>query len=312
MNWQKMGHIFSPEGQQAWALSHAQLPTVDRVDADTLRVYFGTRDKSSQTVTTYIEVKADDPSQVTYIHDGPVLGLGELGCFDDNGAMPSWILNHGGLKYLFYIGWNKGVSVSYRNSIGLAISDDDGLTFNRRFQGPVVDRTKSEPHFCGASCVLVEEGLWRMWYLAAVKWIVHDGHPEPVYHIRYAESEDGCHWIRPGIVCIELKSPQEGGITRPCVIKEDGIYKMWYCYRGITDYRTNPSNSYRIGYAESENGLKWIRKDEQVGIDVSEKGWDSVMVTYAHVYEHKGCKYMIYNGNGFGESGFGYARMIGA
>ncbi len=309
MEWKKRGLIYVPKSNQNWMVSHAQLPTVDKVNDDVLRIYYGTRDRLNQTVTTYIEVEADNPQSILYVHDRPVLGLGELGCFDDSGAMPSWIVNHGGMKYLYYIGWNKSVTVSYRNSIGVAVSDDGGKTFTRIYKGPVVDRTKTEPHFCGASCVIVDNGLWRMWYLSAVKWVTHNEKPEPVYHIKYAESKDGANWDRPGTVCIDLKSPDEGGITRPCVIRENGIYKMWYCYRGIRDYRTNKANSYRTGYAESKDGLEWDRKDELVGIDVSTEGWDSVMITYAHVYKYKGRKHMVYNGNGFGASGFGYAYL---
>ena len=52
-----------------------------------------------------------------------------------------------------------------------------------------------------------------------------------------------------------------------------------------------------------------LSNHDLVGIDVSAEGWDSVMVTYAHVYEHKGKTHMIYNGNGFGKSGFGYAVL---
>jgi len=142
-----------------------------------------------------------------------------------------------------------------------------------------------------------------------VRWVVVDGKPEPVYHIRYAESRDGVNWDRPGTVCIDLKSPEEGGITRPCVIKEHGFYRMWYCHRGVRDYRTNKANSYRIGYAESPDGISWERKDELAGIDVSDEGWDSVMITYPYVYEHQGQKHLIYNGNGFGQSGFGHAVL---
>jgi hypothetical protein len=84
---------------------------------------------------------------------------------------------------------------------------------------------------------------------------------------------------------------------------------MWYCYRGSIDYRTDKQQSYRLGYAESIDGLRWARKDNEVGIDRSETGWDSVMMCYPYIYEHKGRKYLFYNGNGFGESGLGYAVL---
>ena len=47
----------------------------------------------------------------------------------------------------------------------------------------------------------------------------------------------------------------------------------------------------------------------RVGIDVSSEGWDSEMIEYPHVFEHQGAKYMFYNGNKFGQSGFGYAQL---
>jgi len=307
MSWEKKGLIYKPEGNHDWMVSHAQLPTVDKVDKDVLRIYYGTRDEFNRTVTSFIEVEADNPQHILYVHDKPVLGLGELGAFDDSGAMPSWIVDHEGLKYLYYIGWNTGVTVPYRNSIGLAVSHDNGQTFNRLYGGPIVDRTKSEPHFCAAPCVVIENGIWRMWYLSCVKWEIYKDKAEPYYHIKYAESTDGINWDRQGIVCIDFKSPDEAGIVRSCVIRENGIYKMWYSYRGFKDYRTSKEHSYRIGYAESDDGIRWIRKDKDVGIDVSETGWDSEMIAYPFVYEHKGQKYMIYNGNGFGKSGFGYA-----
>lgn len=84
---------------------------------------------------------------------------------------------------------------------------------------------------------------------------------------------------------------------------------MWYCYRGTKDYRTGRSQSYRIGYAESQDGIHWTRKDECVGIDVSENGWDSEMIAYPYIYKHMDTTYLFYNGNGFGKSGFGYAIL---
>lgn len=308
MKWMKKGLIFKPDNNFEWMVHHACVPIADKVNDEVLRIYFGPRDKYNRTVTTFIEVEADDPSNVLYVHDKPVLSLGKLGCFDDSGAMPSCIVNYKNKKYLYYIGWNIGVTVSYRNSIGLAVSDDGGLTFNRAYEGPVVDRTHLEPYFTASPYVIIDNGIWRMWYVSCTGWIIHNNRTEPLYQIKYAQSQDGIHWIRENVTCVDYKFDKEAN-ARPCVIKEDGIYKMWYCYRGSFDYRTNKEQSYRIGYAESTDGIKWIRKDEEAGIDRSEDGWDSEMMEYPYVYEHKGRKYMLYNGNGFGKSGFGYAIL---
>jgi hypothetical protein len=255
-----------------------------------------------------IDIDVENFQKKICIHNTPVLSLGKLGTFDDSGVMPSWIVDYKGLRYLYYIGWNKGLTVPYRNSIGLAISDD-GKTFVRRFDGPIMDRTIDEPYMSATPCVIIEAGIWRMWYLSGTGWKRHAGHPEPYYNIKYAESVDGILWKREGHVCIDFKSPFEGGIARPSVIKDGATYRMWYSYRGAVDYRTNTSASYRIGYAESKDGLEWIRKDEEVGIDLSQEGWDSEMICYPFVKRLDGKLHMFYNGNGFGRSGIGYAVL---
>jgi len=297
-----------PDRNHDWMMSHAQVPLADPISGDTLRIYFGTRDEGNRTVTSFIEVDSKKPSRVTYVHDRPALGLGELGCFDDCGAMPSWIVDRGAAKYLYYTGWNPSTTVPYRNSIGLAISEDGGRSFQRAFPGPIMDRTREEPHFCAVPCVMIEGGLWRMWYLSCVGWKIVHGRPEPRYHIKYAESSDGISWDRRGLVCIDFNSESEGGIVRPSVLKDKSLYRMWYSYRGLEDYRTNKRHSYRIGYAESADGLQWNRKDE-LGLDVSEAGWDSEMVAYPFVFSREKVEYLFYNGNGFGRSGIGYATL---
>jgi hypothetical protein len=86
---------------------------------------------------------------------------------------------------------------------------------------------------------------------------------------------------------------------------------MWFCHRGSRGYRDDPSQSYRIGYAESEDGLTWSRDDSAAGIDVSEAGFDDIMLTYPSVYEHRGIRHLLYNGNGFGLTGIGHAVEAG-
>ena len=309
MKWIKKGLIFSVDRNYEWGQTHASLPTVDKISEDRLRVYFGTRDARNFSFTTFIEIEADNPSNVLYLHDKAVLVPGPMGAFDDCGAMPSWIVDHRGKKYLYYVGWNVRNTVPYHNSIGLAVSSDNGMTFQKLSDGPIIDRNIAEPYFSALPCVLVEDGLWRMWYLSCVKWSVFNNRPEPYYHIKYAESKDGVNWKRAEKVCIDFKDSRECAIARACVINDNKQYKMWYSYRNLENYRTDKINSYRIGYAESINGADWIRKDSETGINVSPDGWDSQMIEYPFVCNYKGKRYMFYNGNGFGKSGIGYAIL---
>lgn len=308
MEWIKKGLIFKTENNFDWMVSHASVPIADIINNDKLRIYFGSRDGQNRSFITFMDVEIDNPKNILYIHDKPILSPGKIGCFDDNGVMPGSIVTYKKKKYLYYQGWNRGITVPYHNSIGLAIRKDNGLTFQRIYEGPIMDRTPAEPYFIGTPFVMFDNGKWKMWYLSSTGWIVIKNKKESLYNIKYTESEDGINWVRNNIVCIDYKFENEA-IARPCVLKEEKIYKMWYCYRGSTDFRINKEQSYRIGYAESLDGIKWIRKDEEIGIKPSITGWDSLMIEYPYVYEHKNRKYMLYNGNMFGKSGIGYAIL---
>ena len=298
--------IFESRNNYEWMVTHAGIPTPTKISDDVVRIFFSTRSKAVRSSITFIDVEAGNPSNILYRHDKPVLAAGELGTFDDGGVGPYCVVDRDNKKYLYYGGWNAGVTVAYRNAIGLAVSEDNGITFQRLYPGAIVDRNRWEPHFTTAADVMLVDGLWRMWYGSATGWVVINGKPEPRYQIKYAESPDGLNWNRKNITCIQYRLDLEAN-ARPSVIREGGLYKMWYCYRGSLNYRTDPAESYRLGYAESLDGIDWTRKDSEIGIDRSEQGWDSVMMCYPYVYQHGDRKYLLYNGNGFGESGFGYA-----
>lgn len=274
------------------------MPFAEPWEGDVFRVFFSTRNDENRSHIGYVDIDINKPQNIINISDSPVLSPGALGTFDDSGTMGSWITNDGGKKYLYYIGWNLGVTVPFRNSIGLAIQENG--VFKKYSEGPVLDRSIHEPHFAASSCVLVEKGLWRMWYLSCTKWEIVEEKPRHYYHIKYAESNDGIHWKRERTVCIDFKDSREYAISRPCVIRDDDCYRMWYSHRG---------DSYRIGYAESSDGLQWTRKDELAGIDVSPTGWDSESVEYPFIFDHKGQRYMLYNGNAYGKTGFGLAVL---
>jgi len=309
MPWKRCGLIYSPdaEANRQWARSHAQCPTPDRLSDSTLRVYFGTRDAANRTRITFVDVNPNRPEHVEYVHDRPVLDLGELGSFDDAGVTPFCIVNVDNAKFLYYAGCNTSTSVPYRMSIGLAVSEDGGYTFHRLRQGPILDRTLDEPHFCSAPFVIRNGREWRMWYLSCLGWRPIGGRPEPQYHVKLARSDDGLHWHRDGSIAIEIKHADEA-ITRPWVLPAANHWRMWYCHRSLDGYRTDKERSYRIGYAESaDDGATWMRQDQAGGLGPAAEGWDCDMTAYPAVYEQAGRLYLLYNGNGFGQSGFGYA-----
>lgn len=303
--WIKKGNIYNVNGQFDWNKSHAQVPVVDLLE-DRIRVYYSTRDVSGRSNVSYIEVEKNNPEKIIYEHTAPLFELGNLGSFDDSGIMPSSIITVGNKKYLYYIGWTTRGTVPFQNAVGLAISEDGGKMFKKLSEGPIISVNFIEPYFSGTSFVTFEDDIFKMWYLSCIKWEKFDGKPEPIYNIKYAESVDGITWNQTGKVAIELND-DEGGLVSAAVIKEDGKYKMWFGKRKKSDYRNNITNSYKIGYAESLNGKDWVRKDDKAGIDISSEGWDSEMISYPYVFKNDNNLIMLYNGNGFGKTGFGYA-----
>ena len=197
------------------------------------------------------------------------------------------------------------MTVPFRNSIGLAELDDESGAFRRKFTGPIIDRTRDEPHFCASNCVILDESIYKIWYLSCTSWeTLPGGSVRHCYHIKYATSEDGVNWVRNGEVAIDYSSHEEYAISVPRVIKENGIYKMWFSSRG-----SKQSSSYAIRYAESSDGIKWHRYDDAINFVGSSDGWDHDMQCYPFIFDAGGARYMLYNGNGYGRTGFGLARL---
>lgn len=297
--WIKQGLIFSPVKNRDWLKSHAALPFAEDVEGNSCRVYFSGRDQRRRSHIGVFETNFEN-SPRRRPRPRLILAPGPLGAFDDSGVTNSWLVHHRGRKFLYYTGWHLGLTVPFYFYIGLAVSRDNGRTFQKVSNAPLLGPHSADPFLTASPCVLVEQGLWRMWYVSGVKWDMIDGKPRHYYHIKYAESKDGINWKRTGKVAIDFKSREEYAIARPCVLKTNGLYQMWYCCRG---------DSYRIGYAESKDAVHWERKDALAGIDVSAKGWDSQMLAYPFVFDRKGKRHMLYNGNNYGENGIGWATL---
>lgn len=311
MGWVKKGNFFKNKNNDYWNKTHAQSPVIDIVDDNIWRIYYNTRDLNKRTRISYIEVEAGNPENILYIHNKPILELGDIGDFDDCGVMCSDIVNFNGKKYLYYLGWNVRNTIPYHLSIGLAVSDD-GKYFKKLFKGPILDRTNIEPYLCTSCCVVIENDCWKMWYTSGTGYKIINNYVEPLYNIKYATSKDGVKWNRENVVSVDYNNNHEA-LGVPSVLFEDGKYKMWYSYRDIFDYRINAKHSYRIGYAESNDGIYFNRMDNKAGIDISklDNEWDSEMIAYGKVIKNKNEKYMFYNGNGFGQTGIGYAIWEG-
>ena len=143
-----------------------------------------------------------------------------------------------------------------------------------------------------------------MVYLSCTGWkLSADGTPSFRYHLKQTDSEDGVNWHRPGKIAIDYKDQDEYAISRPSIIQIDGEYHMWFSCRG---------GGYTIGYAKSTDCYKWSRDDSSSGISPSlnEGDWDGTEVAYPNVVRSGNKIWMFYNGDRYGQTGFGVGELV--
>lgn len=300
--WIKKGLIYSCD---MFDTGYAQDAFIDVLDDKVWRIYFSTRTKDVISYPLYIDVKAGNPKHILNTAKKPLFDIGKRGTFDDRGiTMTSIVKIDEHRKFLYYCGWNQKTTVSYSLSVGCCEVLDDKI-YRKISDGPILERSVYNPISVSAPMVLKDGDRFRMWYISFTSWDKYGDKYEPVYVVKHAVSVDGLNWQCDDKICIDCAYKGEA-IGRPWVIKDDdGLYKMWFSTRGIENYRTKEGNHYMIGYAQSEDGYNWERKP--FDFTVSQSGWDSEMLEYASVKKYNNKYYMIYNGNAFGKTGFGYA-----
>jgi hypothetical protein len=301
MRWRKLGRVFCPENEAEWMVSHAANCVAWPVEGSRVRVYFTTRDAKKRGSVAWIEIDLRRPAEILARASEPVLRPGEIGTFDDSGVSLACIVSDGGTLLLYYMGWNLGVTVPWRNSIGLAASTD-GTHFERMSPAPVLDRNRVDPYSLSYPCVMRDGDLWRMWYGSNLRW--GSSQREMDHVIKDATGVDAQTWTPTGRTCIGIEREDEYAFSRPAVLRDQlrdhSVWRMWYSYRG---------DHYRIGYATSADGVHWQRRDEEVGLTPSDAGWDAQSIEYPWVFDHQGQRYMLYNGDGYGLTGFGLAVL---
>lgn len=316
MKWTKLGKIFDPAGYQLpnGCKEFAQSPQTLVFD-DFVRIYFSSRQRDSNgkylSHICYVDM-AKDFKRVLGVNKDTVVPLGKLGCFDQHGIFPMNVLRHGGRIHGYTSGWTRRVSVSVDTGIGLAFSEDDGVTFQKIGDGPILTSSLHEPYLVGDPFVQVYDGVFHMWYIFGTDWKKFSGGqpPDRVYKIGHATSPDGVRWQKEEARRIvgDLLHEDESQAL-PTVIRIGARYHMFFCYRESADFRLGKGRGYRLGHAYSDDLAHWTRDDEAGGLDVSEQGWDSEMMCYPHLLESDGRVYLLYNGNEFGRHGFGIAVL---
>lgn len=315
MKWKKLGLIFDPREHklQNNCIDYAQSPQALVFD-NFVRIYFSTRERDNTgkylSHVSFVDFDKEF-KKILKVSNKPVIGLGNLGCFDEHGIFPFNVIRNNN-DILGYIGgWSRRVSVSVETSIGLSISHNNGLSFKRVGNGPILTSSLCEPFLVGDPFVKIFNNTYHMWYIYGIKWIktMKEKEPQRVYKIGHATSNDGISWLKENRAIIADKLNSKECQALPTVIRFDNKYHMLFCYREAIGFRKNKNRGYRIGYAISNDLINWTRDDNCGAIKTSNNSWDSDMLCYPHLFHCDGEIYMLYNGNEFGRFGFGLAVL---
>ncbi len=255
----------------------------------------------------FVDVSGSDPSRILGVSDEPCLDVGLPGTFDENGVLPTSVIQlDDGRLLMYYVGFELGKSIRYRLLTGLAISEDGGNHFSRAHHTPILERSDAELYFRCASFVLRDAGRYRMWYAGGSEWIPVNGKLMPCYDLRHIESPNGFDWPASGKIVLPVVNDDEHGFGRPWVRAHQSGFQMFFSVRKLS------LGQYRLAYAESSDGIHWVRRDELLGLDVSPGEWDGEAIMYSAVTQTAGHTWLFYNGNNFGEHGMGFAELESA
>lgn len=305
MKWEKVGQIFCADNDSEMMVGYGRMPTPMHLKDDVFRIYFESRTKENIAHPYFVDIDLNEPTKIIQKNTSPLLKCGEVGTFDDNGITPFTIIKHSPSKiWMYYAGWTRQLKVPFHNAIGLAESNDGGATFKKVFSGPILERDKYDPYFPTGPAVIKVAGVYYMWYTSFEKWEENNSEMKHFYNIKMRTSLDGINWNSEPRVAIDFENEHEYAFVCRSVLHINGKFMMWYSFRAQQGIDT-----YRVGYAESNDGVEWVRKDHLSGINVALEGWDSDMICYPCVFSHKSKLYMLYNGNGYGQTGYGLAVM---
>jgi hypothetical protein len=298
--WNKLGLIYTPnsEDRSEKLMTHAANPLPVLIKDDIYRVFYSGRDCANRSSVGAVDIDIVERT-IIHEHSQPIFEHGDSGSYYGNGVSIGNCYESDEGTYMLFMGWQNIPGQHWRGDIGRLLLNSD-LSLHIDQGGPFIGSDSIDPISLSYPWVLRnQDGTYDMWYGSTESWDAGNG--EMLHVIKFASSKNGHEWVKHGVV-VPFAVGIAQAFSRPSVVRNvDNSYEMWFSYRnGLGD-------TYRIGHAVNQNGngQDWIRTSDDISL--SSEGWDSEMIEYPYVLDHKGKRYMLYNGNGYGASGIGLA-----
>lgn len=300
--WKKLGQLYVPSdsGQHPKLNSHAANPLAVHMVGDVYRIFFSGRDDQNRSSVGAVDVDIVQ-RKIINEHHLPFFEHGPVGSFYSDGVSIGNCYEANGDRYILFMGWQNPPSGHWRGDIGRLIVTSE-LSLQLEDEEPFMGIDSTDPISLSYPWVQARPSSgYDMWYSSVMTWDAGNG--EMLAPIQHATSINGNDWRRTGLAVPYTLGVAQAFSRPTTVLNDSGDFEMWF------SFRSGAGEKYRIGYARSADGKNWILDLKMAGIDVSPSGWDSEMIEYPFVFDHNRTRYMLYNGNGYGKTGFGLAML---
>ncbi|MCS6955189.1 MAG: hypothetical protein NZM44_02405 [Candidatus Calescibacterium sp.] len=297
MKWKKLNRIYEPISIDNYLVSHASNPLPIFIDENIIKIFFSGRDKNNRSSVGYFDFSIKK-LKVIKICEKSIFNFGNENSFYSHGVSIGCHYRISNEIYILFMGWQIREKEHWRGDIGRIHLDNDLQKMKLNPEEVFMGSDKEDPISLSYPFVIFDDNqkIYRMWYGSTISWTSENG--EMIHVIKYTTSKDGQKWKKKGLA-VPYKIGEYQAFSRPCIIKDNKGYHMWYSYRG------GNGQKYKIGYAFSNDGQFFEPQHHKTGISTSKEGWDSEMICYPYVFDFNGERYMLYNGNGYGKTGIG-------
>lgn len=303
--WRRWGLIWAPDPSAEWSRSHAAVPTPLLIQGNLVRVFVSPRDSRGRSRTASFDVLLSEEPTVVASSERPLIDIGKPGRFDQDGVMCTSVVRlERGQLLMHYAGFELLSAVRYRIMVGAAISEDEGQTFHRVSEVPVLDRVDGESLFRGGPFVSRITNGYEMLYVGGEDWVDIDGKLIPSYSLRRIHSADAMQWDEPAETVLP-STENFVGYGRPWPFRHPTQgSKLLVSVRDVTSKR------YRMAVAQMDESRGFSDVELGIGLEPQGGGFESHDTIFAATVEVEGRIWCFYNGNNFGSDGVALAELV--